>query len=78
MPIHDGIYFNDFYRLDLESFEWFKIESNDEELPFPRFEHSMVLSSNDIIVFGGLEGKKVFNDTRIYNLSKEILRGEKV
>lgn len=47
---------------------WKKIERQDGEIPTPRGGHSAVHYNGELIVFGGFDGKKHYNDIHAFNL----------
>ena len=50
-----GKYSNDLYELDINRWEWKRIEMYDCILPSARLGHSFTLIDNRIYLFGGLE-----------------------
>jgi N-acetylneuraminic acid mutarotase len=58
--------FNDVYTLDFsdtETFRWAKLDMGDQPAPPPRARHTAtVIGEGKILVFGGLDRRKRYND----------------
>eukprot|EP01061_Rhynchopus_euleeides_P019467 TRINITY_DN31968_c0_g1_i1.p1 TRINITY_DN31968_c0_g1~~TRINITY_DN31968_c0_g1_i1.p1 ORF type:complete len:408 (+),score=136.07 TRINITY_DN31968_c0_g1_i1:210-1433(+) len=69
----DGGCCKDFYEFHLESNMWRKLQFNDNQL-LVRARHSAVVHGDNIIIFGGWNGKKKLNDLCMYNPSKNTIQ----
>lgn len=63
----DGDYFNDVYKYDIASSSWGFVHTLGDS-PQKRTDHSVCLSRDSMIVFGGFDGKNRFNDLRELHL----------
>lgn len=64
-------YLNDIYILHIndDCYHWEKIDEDNFEEPCPRESHSTVLYKNQLIVYGGMNGKKRLNDIWMLDLN---------
>ena len=60
--------FESIYQLDLESWDWTKLDSINK-VPSPRDSHSCIVYSNKLYIFGGSSGNDSKNDMYEYDLS---------
>ena len=68
----DGGCCKDFYEFHLEAHVWRKLIIQDSQL-LVRARHSAVVHGDNIIVFGGWNGKKKLNDLCLYNPNKNCV-----
>lgn len=62
--------FLQFKYSDEENLTWRKIRINGNLQPLPRAAHSAYVSGTNVFVFGGSDGRTMFNDLWILDTSK--------
>jgi N-acetylneuraminic acid mutarotase len=67
-------FFNSVHIFNYADMTWKKIERVDGDVPTPRGGHSAVAYNGELIVFGGFDGKKHFNDIHVLNLEQGVWR----
>lgn len=68
----DGVTFNDFWVLDLENFNWYKLNTNDGVSKYncpPRAEYCSLIHDHNLFIFGGCDNQQFLgSDFLIANL----------
>jgi len=64
-----GVVYRDIDRLNLKTWNWSKMSSTNM-MPPARFGHSSTLVGDKIVIFGGYDGNKTYNDLWVFNIEK--------
>ena len=64
----------DYYEFHLESYIWRMLKFNDPAELLVRARHTAVVHGDNVIVFGGWNGRKKLNDLCMYNLTTNTIK----
>lgn len=65
-------YLNDLYILDLKDYCWTRIDSNEQDIPGKRYNHSACIYDSKMFIFGGYGGKVRYNDLWQFDINTKV------